>query len=92
VLCCLLCADEVLLVYSTIAIHSCANADNAAALDQQIQAIIESDLEQQGQLSVWRQQQQQQQLLAAAEDAAAAGHGSTDAAEAVQFGCAQVCA
>eukprot|EP00882_Tetradesmus_deserticola_P018758 GHRQ01020144.1.p1 GENE.GHRQ01020144.1~~GHRQ01020144.1.p1 ORF type:complete len:234 (+),score=72.86 GHRQ01020144.1:1449-2150(+) len=81
-----LAADEVLLVYSTIAIHSCANADNAAALDQQMQAIIATDLEQHGQLSVWRQPQQQQ-LLAADEPA---GHGSADALESLQFSCAQV--
>jgi phage terminase Nu1 subunit (DNA packaging protein) len=78
----------VLLVYSTIAIHSCADADNAAALDQQMQAIIASDMEQRGQLSVWRQQQQQ---LAAADNAdVAAGDGNTDVPGAVQFGCAQV--
>jgi hypothetical protein len=76
----------VLLVYSTIAIHSCANAENAAALDQQMQAIIEADVEQHGQLSVWRQLQQP--LLAA--EGAPAGEESAEAQQTVQFGCAQV--
>jgi hypothetical protein len=72
-------ADEVLLVYSTIAIHSCANAENAAALDQQMQAIIDADVEQRGPLSVWCQQQQ-----------ATAGEAGGEGQQTLQFGCAQV--
>eukprot|EP00775_Hariotina_reticulata_P013201 gene13201-13332_t len=53
-----LAADEVLMIYTTIVIHSCANVDNAAQLDQQIQALIEADMQECGSQSVWCEQQQ----------------------------------
>lgn len=73
-----LASDEVLLVYTTIAIHSCVNVENAAQLDQQMQALIEQDVQEHGLQSVWLQQQQQEQ------------QHEGDALQPLQFGCAQV--
>lgn len=53
-----LASDEVLLVYTTIAIHSCVNVQNAAHLDEQMQALIDQDVQEDGLQSVWQQQQQ----------------------------------
>lgn len=71
-----LASDEVLLVYTTIAIHSCVNLQNAAGLDQQIEALIDQDLQEHGLQSVWLQQQQQQD--------------DVHALQPIKFGCAQV--
>lgn len=78
-------SDEVLLVYATIAIHSCADAENVAALDQQMQAIIDEDIKQHGQQSVWLAQGPQLGLELQQEEAAEQGTLQT-----LQFGCAQV--
>jgi len=84
-----LAADEVLMIYTTIAIHSCANADNAVQLDQQIQALIEADRQEYGADSVWCEQQQlgvseqQQQQQQQQQD-------NIVPAAPLAFGCAQV--
>jgi hypothetical protein len=67
-------ADEVALTFATVAIHSCAEAANAAAVDKQIQQLVEADLQGRPAESAWEQQQQQ---------SAAGG-------EQPLFGCAQV--
>jgi hypothetical protein len=67
-------ADEVALTFATVAIHSCADAANAAAVDKQIQQLVEAELQARPAESAWAQQQQ---------PAAAGG-------EHPLFGCAQV--
>lgn len=51
-------ADEVALTFATIAIHSCAEAANAAQIDKQIQQLVEADVQEKGAESAWQQQQQ----------------------------------
>jgi hypothetical protein len=53
-------ADEVALTFATVAIHSCAEAANAAQINKQIQQLVEADVQEKGAESVWQQQQQQQ--------------------------------
>jgi hypothetical protein len=81
-----LAADEVLMIYTTIAIHSCANADNAVQLDQQIQALIEADRQEYGAESVWGDEQQQ---LGHSEQQQQKQDNIVPAAP-LAFGCAQV--
>jgi hypothetical protein len=50
-------ADEVCLTFATVAIHSCAEAANAAAIDKQIQQLIDADVQQRGVESAWQQQE-----------------------------------
>jgi hypothetical protein len=51
-------ADEVCLTFATVAIHSCAEASNAAAIDKQMQQLIDADVQQRGVESAWQQQEQ----------------------------------
>lgn len=67
-------ADEVTLTFATVAIHSCAHAANAAAIDVQIQQLVGADVAERGEASAWQQQQQVD--------------GQQQAQQ--QFGCAQV--
>jgi hypothetical protein len=50
-------ADEVALTFATVAIHSCAEAANAAQIDKQIQQLVEADVQEKGAESAWQQQQ-----------------------------------
>lgn len=81
-------ADEVALTFATVAIHSCAAASNAAAIDQQIQSVIDNDIKCRGEASVWWKQQQKPSPEAAASTAAQ----EETAIEQQQFGCAHVSA
>lgn len=54
-------ADEVALTFATVAIHSCAEPSNAATIDKQVQELIDADMQERGQDSVWWQQEGQQQ-------------------------------
>ena len=60
-------ADEVCLTFATVAIRSCAEASNAAAIDKQVQQLIEADLQQRGSDSAWRQEEGQQQQFGCAQ-------------------------
>jgi hypothetical protein len=51
-------ADEVALTFATVAIHSCAEAANAAQIDRQIQQLVAEDVQEKGAESAWQQQQQ----------------------------------
>lgn len=68
-------ADEVALTFATVAIHSCAEAANAAAVNKQIQQLVEADVQARAAESAWAQQQQQQPVAGG---------------EQPLFGCAQV--